>query len=67
MTSGTTWHSAAMLFTPRGDSHDAHLAGYTKRLCLSGELEEETGVSPGYVPHGGLSLTREPERLLEYK
>ena len=66
LTSGTTWHSAAMVFSARGDAHDAALTKYTKHLATD-VLEKETGVSPGFISHGGLSVTRDPQRLKEFQ
>ena len=42
MTSGTTWHSAAMLNTLRSSVTEAELVMYTKTLA-SQVLERETG------------------------
>jgi hypothetical protein len=39
---------------------------YTKSL-MRGLLEEETGVSSGYVENGGLSVTRSKERMQEFR
>ena len=46
LTSGTTWHSAAMINSLRGDVVDGLLAAHTKNLVTS-VLEEETGVEQG--------------------
>ena len=62
LTSGTTWHSAAMINSLRGDVVDGLLAGHTKTL-VSSVLEEETGVSPGFKRHGGLTVTSNPEMM----
>ncbi len=47
LTSGTTWHSAAMMNSTRGNVHEGELVDYTKQIVKSGKLEEETGVSAG--------------------
>ena len=60
LTSGTTWHSAAMLNTLRSGVTEAELMMYTKRLA-SEFLEAETGQSTGYKRHGGLTVTGNPE------
>ena len=50
-----------------GDVHWGQLVDYTKHLVASGELEDETGVSPGWKRHGGLSVTNDPDRLDEFR
>ena len=65
LTSGTTWHSAAMINSLRGDVVDGLLAAHTKNLVTS-VLEEETGVSPGFKRHGGLTVTSEPQMITQF-
>ena len=65
LTSGTTWHSAAMINSLRGDVVDGLLARHTKTL-VSSVLEEETGVSPGFKRHGGLTVTSNPEMMTQF-
>ena len=65
LTSGTTWHSAAMINSLRGDVVDGLLAAHTKSLVAS-VLEEETGVSPGFKRHGGLTVTSNPEMMTQF-
>ena len=50
LTSGTTWHSAAMINSLRSNVVDGLLARHTKEL-VSEVLEKETGVSPGFKRH----------------
>ncbi len=66
VTSGTTWHSAAMMNFARADSNDLELTTVTKKLARE-TLESETGVSTGYVENGGLSITRNPKILEEFR
>ena len=66
LTSGTTWHSAAMLNTLRSGVTEAELVMYTKRLA-SEVLEAETGQSTGYKRHGGLTVTASPERIIQFQ
>ena len=66
LTSGTTWHSAAMLNTLRGTVTEAAMMNYCKNL-VTDILEEETGISPGYIRHGGLTLTTQKDRVQEFK
>ena len=67
LTCGTTWHSAAMMNSIRGNPHEAQLVDYTRSIMTSGILEAETGVSTGWKQHGGLSITKNPDRLKEFK
>ena len=66
LTSGTTWHSAAMLNTLRSGVTEAELMMYTKRLA-SEFLEAETGQSTGYKRHGGLTVTGNPEMMIHFQ
>jgi len=66
LTSGTTWHSAAMLNTLRGNIIEAQLVNHTKYLA-SEVLEESTGVSTGYKRHGGLTVTANPDMMEEFR
>ena len=56
-----------MMNSLRGNVHEAKLVDYTKHLVTSGILEDETGVSPGWIKHGGLSITKDEERFKEFK
>ena len=66
LTCGTTWHSAAMMNSLRGNVTEGKLVDHTKHLVTSGELEAETGVSPGWLKHGGLSITKDEDRFNEF-
>ena len=46
---------------------DTYLADFGMDIMSSGILEEETGVSPGWLRHGGLSITANEARLNEFK
>ncbi len=56
-----------MMNSIRGNVHEGELVHYTKHLVSSGELEAETGVSPGWKRHGGLSITNNEDQLKEFK
>ena len=66
LTSGTTWHSAAMLNSLRAGVTEAELVMVTKRLA-SEVLEAETGQSTGFKQHGGLTVTGSPERMIQFQ
>jgi glycine/D-amino acid oxidase-like deaminating enzyme len=65
LTAGTTWHSAAMVNSLRFGIVEAKLVNHTKQLI--GQLEEETGVSPGYKVHGGLTVTTKPDHMDQFR
>ncbi|XP_046441775.1 sarcosine dehydrogenase, mitochondrial-like isoform X2 [Daphnia pulex] len=65
LTSGTTWHTAGLVWRLRPSDIDVRLLAYTHQL-LKG-LEEETGIDPGYIVNGGLFVASSKERLDEYK
>ena len=66
LTSGTTWHSAAMLNSLRPGVTEAELVMCTKRLVTE-VLEAETGQSTGYKQHGGLTVTACPEKMIQFQ
>ena len=55
-----------MFYSPRPCVREAKLAAYTKHLAVN-VLEAETGVSPGYMGHGGLSITRCEDRMNDFR
>lgn len=61
LTSGTTWHSAAMVRQLRSTSSLTRLAQYSAQLYKS--LEEETGLSSGWIGCGSLSIANNADRL----
>ena len=65
LTCGTTWHSAGMLNSVKGNANEAFLHQQTKAVLAT--IEAETGVSPGHMKHGGLTITRNQERMQEFK
>ncbi|KAL6073063.1 Sarcosine dehydrogenase [Balamuthia mandrillaris] len=66
LTSGTTWHSAGLLWRLRPNDVDIDLLARTRALA-STELEARTGLSTGWVNNGGLFIASNKERLDEYK
>ncbi|CAG9859919.1 unnamed protein product [Phyllotreta striolata] len=65
ITSGTTSHSGALVWSLRSSDVENLLLKKTRDL-LAG-LEQETGLSPGWTSNGGMFIARTPERLEEYK
>ncbi|GMH55536.1 hypothetical protein TrST_g6462 [Triparma strigata] len=64
LTSGTTWHSAGMLWRLRPSDIDIELHSYTRQMCM--QLEEETGFA-SWTENGGLFIANNKERFEEYK
>ncbi|XP_054375352.2 sarcosine dehydrogenase, mitochondrial isoform X5 [Pongo abelii] len=66
LTSGTTWHTAGLLWQLRPSDVEVELLAHTRRV-VSGELEEETGLHTGWIQNGGLFIASNRQRLDEYK
>ncbi len=54
LTSGTTWHTAGLLWRLRPDDVDIRVIA--RSLEVFNSLEEETGVDPGWMGNGGLFI-----------
>jgi len=65
LTSGTTWHTAGLVWRLRPNDTEIQLLSHTHKV-LSG-LEEETGVDPGWINNGGIFIASTKTRLDEYK
>ncbi len=65
LTSGTTWHTAGLVWRLRPNETDVRLIARTHELLQ--HLEAETGVDPGWINNGGLFIANNRERLFEYK
>ncbi|KAK9875707.1 hypothetical protein WA026_009504 [Henosepilachna vigintioctopunctata] len=66
LTNGTTWHTDGLLWRlSRPSDVDITLLEASKNIYLG--LEQDTGVDPGLVQHGGIFIARKDERLEEYK
>ncbi|XP_017757288.1 PREDICTED: sarcosine dehydrogenase, mitochondrial [Eufriesea mexicana] len=64
--SGTTWHTAGLIWSIRGPyDTEMELLNTTRRILNS--LEKETGINPGWINNGGLLVARSNERLNEYR
>ena len=66
LTSGTTWHSAGLVWRLRPSDVEVELLNWTRKLAKD-ILEEETGLWPGWNENGGLFIANNKERLDEYK
>lgn len=57
LTSGTTWHTAGLIWSVRGPSDvEMELLRVTRNVLNS--LEEETGINPGWINNGGLYIAQ---------
>ena len=66
LTSGTTWHSAGLVWRLRPSDVEVELLADTRVLARD-VLEQETGVWAGWNENGGLFIANNKERLDEYK
>uniref|UniRef100_UPI00358DEC94 sarcosine dehydrogenase, mitochondrial n=1 Tax=Myxine glutinosa TaxID=7769 RepID=UPI00358DEC94 len=66
LTSGTTWHTAGMLWQLRPNDVDVELLAVTRKL-MSCDLESETGLHTGWIQNGGIFIASTKQRLDEYK
>uniref|UniRef100_A0A8D2LDF7 Sarcosine dehydrogenase, mitochondrial n=2 Tax=Varanus komodoensis TaxID=61221 RepID=A0A8D2LDF7_VARKO len=66
LTSGTTWHTAGLLWQLRPSDVEVELLAYTRDV-VSQQLEQETGLDTGWIQNGGLFIASNKQRLDEYK
>uniref|UniRef100_A0A8C2GBK3 Sarcosine dehydrogenase n=1 Tax=Cyprinus carpio TaxID=7962 RepID=A0A8C2GBK3_CYPCA len=66
LTTGTTWHTAGLLWQLRPSDTEVELLAHTRNV-ISSELEEETGLETGWIQNGGLFIASNKQRLDEYK
>ncbi|XP_017789303.1 PREDICTED: sarcosine dehydrogenase, mitochondrial [Habropoda laboriosa] len=66
LTSGTTWHTAGLMWSIRGPS-DIEMELLNATRYILNTLEKETGINPGWIKNGGLYIARSNERLDEYR
>lgn len=65
LTNGCTWHAAGLVGQLRGTLGLTRLMQYSTRLF--GQLEQETGLSPGWNPVGSLRLAASHDRWTEIR
>lgn len=56
ITSGTTWHTAGLLWRLRPSDTEIQILSTTRNLLQN--LEEETGLDPGWINNGGIFIAR---------
>ena len=66
LTAGTTWHSAGLVWRLRPSDVEVDLLAHTRTLANE-VLENETGLSTGWIGNGGLFIADNKERLDEYQ
>ncbi|KAM5328827.1 sarcosine dehydrogenase, mitochondrial isoform 2-T2 [Glossophaga mutica] len=66
LTSGTTWHTAGLLWQLRPSDVEVELLAHTRRV-VSRDLPAETGLHTGWIQNGGLFIASSRQRLDEYK
>lgn len=55
--SGTTWHTAGLIWSIRGP-YDTEMELLNTTRCVLKSLEKETGINPGWINNGGLLVAR---------
>ena len=65
LTSGTTWHSAAQVRALRHSRNLTRMIQYS--VDLYARLEQETGLSVGWIQKGSLSIATNPDRLIHIR
>jgi heterotetrameric sarcosine oxidase gamma subunit len=65
LSSGTTWHAAGLVGQLRASENGTRLVQYSTELYA--RLEEETGLSTGFRPCGGVTVARTPERMTQLR
>lgn len=66
LTSGTTWHTAGLLWNLKPSDVEVELIVYARHL-MEDVLEAETGVNTGWINNGGMFTASTKERLDEYR
>ncbi|XP_015176578.1 PREDICTED: sarcosine dehydrogenase, mitochondrial [Polistes dominula] len=66
LTSGTTWHTAGLVWNLRGVD-DVEMELLNTSISVLSSLEEESGINPGWINNGGLYIAHTDERMVEYK
>ena len=51
---GTTWHTAGLVWRLRPNDTDIQLLNHMSHLVNN--IEEETGINPGWINNGGLFI-----------
>lgn len=64
LTSGTTWHTAGLVWSLRPNDTDIQLLRITRDLL--GRLEDETGLHSGWNHNGGIFLASTKVPMLKY-
>lgn len=54
-----------MINSVRGNAKEAYLHAHTKKILDN--IEDETGMSPGYMKHGGLTVCATDQQLQEFR
>ncbi|OXU31337.1 hypothetical protein TSAR_012682 [Trichomalopsis sarcophagae] len=65
LTSGTTWHTAGMVWSLRPCETETQLLRATQDTLA--ELEQETGENAGWINNGGLFIAHNDTRMDEYR
>lgn len=66
LTSGTTWHTAGLIWNLRGVD-DVEMQLLNSSIKLLSSLEKESNINPGWINNGGIYIARSNERMAEYR
>ncbi|XP_011352418.2 sarcosine dehydrogenase, mitochondrial isoform X2 [Ooceraea biroi] len=64
--SGTTWHTAGLVWCLRNVC-DIEMELLKASRLIYASLQEETNINPGWINNGGLLIARSSERVVEYE
>ncbi|XP_055695155.1 sarcosine dehydrogenase, mitochondrial [Lutzomyia longipalpis] len=65
ITSGTTWHTAGLVWRLRPNDVEIQLLASSRNLFMN--LESESGHDPGFIMNGGLFIAHNDVRMDEYR
>ena len=63
LSGGTTWHAAGLVGQLRSTQSGTRLVQYSAQLYS--ELEQETGLATGFKRCGGVTVARNPDRMVQ--
>ncbi|XP_015606904.1 sarcosine dehydrogenase, mitochondrial [Cephus cinctus] len=65
LSSGTTWHTAGLIWRLRPNDTEIELLDITRNILMN--LEEEAGMNSIWINNGGIYIARSDMRIQEYK
>lgn len=65
LTSGTTWHTAGLVWSMKSNDIEVQLLAKTREVLSN--LEQESGHHPGWINNGALFISHSKVRTDEYR